>query len=189
MLGIMTKMEAINTILSAIGESPIDTLDENDNVDVANALRILDTTSRSIQMQGYDFNTYASLVLQPDTYTKQIRFNKNLLHWKATNGSVYVKRGDFFYDMTNSTDSFSDAITLKAIVAVDFEDLPTAFKDYITAKTARKFQTQYLGDSVLSQDLQIAEAEAYQRIIEYDMNMSTYNMFNLTGVAAALERS
>ena len=43
MLMIMSKVDAVNIILSSIGSAPIDTLDDNNDVDVDNILRIIQT--------------------------------------------------------------------------------------------------------------------------------------------------
>ena len=51
----MTELDAINFMLSAIGSDPINTLVDDTDVDVANAKRILEQVSRSIQRQGWDF--------------------------------------------------------------------------------------------------------------------------------------
>ena len=56
MLMALTELDAINLMLSSIGSDPVSDLDETD-VDVANAKRILEDTSRNIQRQGWDFNT------------------------------------------------------------------------------------------------------------------------------------
>lgn len=189
MLSVTTKIEAVNIVLSAVGDAPVDTLDENDNVDVANILRIMDGVSRSVQAKGWDFNTYKEYTLKPDAYTKKINYNPNFIYWKATDGNSYVKRGDYIFDMTNNTDTFENDIILKVILAVEFEDLPTVFKDFIVAQTAIKFQVRYLGDEAVSQDLQMSAQEAYQALVEYDMNMGNYNMLQLPGVAENLMRS
>lgn len=188
MLAVSTKINAVNLILSAVGEAPVDTINENDNVDVANALLLLDSTSRSLQAKGWDFNSYTNYVLKPDIVTQQIRYNSNFIHFKAAENTI-VKRGDYFYDMTNNTDKFTQDVILNVIMAVDFEDLPSCFKDYVTAQTALKFQQRFMGDDGMSQDLLMSAAQAREEIVEYDMNMGSYNMLNFTGVSAALSRS
>ena len=74
-------------------------------------------------------------------------------------------------------------------MAQDFDDLPDTFKNYIAAKTALDFQSHYMGDSGVAQDLALTVQEAYQDIVSYDMNMGDYNILRMTGITPVLERS
>lgn len=188
MLTATSKLEAINIILAAIGADPVNTIDTEIDVDVANACRLLDKTSRDIQRKGWDYNTYR-LTLEPEANTQKISWLPTLLSCKAEDGGTYVKRGNRFFDMVNQTFDFARSITITAVMALDFEDLPDCFKNYITAKAALDFQARYMGDTAVAQDLAYAVAEAYQDIVAYDMNMQDCNMLNMTGVTPALERS
>lgn len=189
MLNTTTELEAVNIILSTIGESPIDTLEDNDNADVDNILRLIQTNSRILQGQGWDFNTINEFVLKPDKNSKTIRFDTRIITYKAADGGRYAKRGAYLYDMENNTDKFEKDVTLKVIYAVDFTDLPEEFKDYIIAHSAVQFQQRYLGDDNVSQELQRMQQEAYQRLVEYDIQTADCNMLNLPDVASILTRT
>lgn len=188
MLTATTKTDAINTILSSVGYAPVNNIEDDTDVDVANAIRMLDRFSRDIQRKGWDFNT-GSITLQPDTISKRIRWDNTLISWVSQDGGVYAKRGDFFYDVTNQTYEFTKAIVLNAIIALDFEDLPDCFKNFITARAAVSFQSRYMGDTTLSNDLTLELQESWSDIVAYDMSMGDYNMLQLTGVASTLSRS
>ena len=53
----MTRLEAVNAILNAVGDTPINTLEDDESVEVAIINEMIDFTSRSLQSQGWDFNT------------------------------------------------------------------------------------------------------------------------------------
>ena len=91
--------------------------------------------------------------------------------------------------MTNNTFEFTQDVTLSIVLALEFEDLPQAFMDYITAKAAVEFQTRYMGDNDVSQDLLGELQEAYQNIVDYDIHMGNYNMLNLTNVSETVSRT
>ena len=188
MITATSKLDAINIILSSIGSDPVNTINEEIDVDVANACRMLDRASRDIQRKGWDFNTY-TLTLSPDQYTGKVPWIPTIISYRSTDGTPYVKRGENFYDIENQTFQFKQPIHLTAIMMVDFEDLPDAFKNYIAARAAMNFQTRYMGDTANSQDLALSVQEAYQDIVTYDMNMGDYNMLTYAGVTPALERS
>ena len=76
-----TKLESINIMLSAIGESPINTLSETtgltiDNtvlpVDAQMALDILQEQNRAIQSEGWSFNTEIDVTLQRNNVLKKL---------------------------------------------------------------------------------------------------------------------
>ena len=188
MLTATSKLDAINIVLSSIGADPVNTIDEEIDVDVANAVRMLERTSRDIQRKGWDYNTYA-LTLSPLAFTNRIPWIPTIISFQAADGGSYAKRGDYFFAMTRQTPEFTADIQISAIMAVDFDDLPDCFRNYIAAKTALDFQAHYMGDSTIAGDLSLAVQEAYQDIVSYDMNMGDYNMLQMTGVTPVLERS
>lgn len=188
MLTITDELDAINIMLSAIGSDPVNSLIDSTDVDVANAKRILETESRNIQRKGWDFNR-GTYTLYPNEYDHKILWDNTIVYFKSTDDNVYVKRGDYLYDMTNQTFEFKDKIELEIIRAVDFTDLPDCFKNYITCKAAMAFQARYFGDTNVAQALQMDLVEAQQDIVEYDLNMSDVNMLNLTNVAEVMTRS
>lgn len=187
MLFVSTELEAINLILSGIGEAPVNSLTESESIDVDNARSLLATVSRNIQRQGWQFNTLTNVTIMPDTNSKKIRYNPSWIKITATNGEVYVKRGDFLYNLTEKTDTFNEDVQLTIIEAVDFEDLPDEFKVFITAEAAIFFQERYLGDENVSQELRIEESRAYADIVQYCIDTGS-NIFQTTGMQSALER-
>lgn len=187
MLFVSTELDAINLILSGIGEAPVNSLTESESIDVDNARSLLATVSRNIQRQGWQFNTLTNVTIMPDTNSKKIRYNPSWIKIIATNDEVYVKRGDFLYNLTEKTDTFNEEVQLTIIEAVDFEDLPDEFKTFIAAEAAIFFQERYLGDENVSQELRIEESRAYADIVQYCIDTGS-NMFQTTGMQSALER-
>lgn len=184
-----TKLEAVNLIRSCIGSYPINSLNEHEDMDTANILRIMDMESRRIQGQGWDFNTHTAYVMKPDIYTKKIRWNKNFLKYKSTSGHTYVKRGDYLYDINNRTDKFDTDVTLEVIELVDFDDLPECFKDYITMKTAFTFQARYIGDTTILNTIQAELELAHSEIVQYELDSGSYNSLDFTRTSEVLTRT
>lgn len=187
MLFISDKLDAINTILAAVGDSPINTLTDHQNVDAYNAERMLDGMSRQIQSKGWQFNTLENTVVKPDNSSKKIRYNPTWIAVSSVDDMVYVKRGDYLYNMTDKTYTFEKDITLTIIEAVDFEDLPDCFKSYITAKAAIQFQSRYLGDEEISQFLVSEANEAYAELVQYSIDTGV-GMFQNPAMAPLLSR-
>ena len=99
----LTKLDAINEIIGAMGEAPVDTLEDNENVDVMNALRMLEAGLKEIQVNGWTFNTINDFVLTPDEDTKHILWDNTILHIQFSEKRIVRKRGDYLYDVTNNT--------------------------------------------------------------------------------------
>ena len=66
-----TKLEAVNTMLSAIGEAPVTALNLG-LVEADIAETILESVSKEVQSQGYSFNRQLSVVFNPDSNNKII---------------------------------------------------------------------------------------------------------------------
>ena len=60
---VTTKLEAINVMLTAIGESPVNTITSSTTTDVSIAIQILDNVSREVQSVGWHFNTDTNYLL------------------------------------------------------------------------------------------------------------------------------
>jgi hypothetical protein len=57
-MALTTKLEAVNIMISVIGESPVNTLSGTSvPVTVTQAVHALDETSKAIQSEGWHFNT------------------------------------------------------------------------------------------------------------------------------------
>ena len=172
-----SELEAVNEILSSIGSSPVDTLDESLDVDVINAKRLLEATSREIQSRGWYFNTEDSVTLQPDTDSNMVPCPENYLFFYI---DVYqlVRQSGYFFDIASRTSEFPNGLTVTLIRYLQFDELPEVFRKYITVRTARLFQMRFLGAQELDVSLQFAESEAYSAIVDFDLKTGNYNIYN-----------
>ena len=64
---VTSKLEAINVMLTAIGESPVNTITSSTTTDVSIAIQILDNVSREVQSVGWHFNTDTNYKLTKNT--------------------------------------------------------------------------------------------------------------------------
>ena len=172
-----SELEAVNEILSSIGSSPVDTLDESLDVDVINAKRLLEATSREIQSRGWYFNTEDSVTLQPDTDSNRVPCPENYLVFYS-DGYQLVRQSGYFFDIASRTDEFPNGLTVTLIRYLQFDELPEVFRKYITVRTARLFQMRFLGAQEIDVSLQFAESEAYSAIIDFELKTGNYNVYN-----------
>jgi len=176
-----TELDAVNQILSSVGQAPVTTLDLQ-NPEVSIVLNTLREVNRQVQAEGWIFNTERHYELTPDSETNEIIYPFNMLQID-TNTRYHkdkydvVKRGNKLYDRLNHTYTFTDTIQADVVWYFDFTDVPAAIQAYITARAAKMCATKMIGDSNLYQLL--GEQELYTRAaaIEYDCNQGDYSMF------------
>lgn len=172
------KLDAVNEILSAVGSSPVNSLEDELNVDVLNAVRILDSVSKEIQSRGWDFNIEDSVALLPDDDTNLVPCPNNYLRF-VSSGYKLIRRSGYFFDILSQTNEFPKGLTLDTLVrGLDFEELPEVFRKFITCRAARIFQMRYLTSDDLNNHLMTEESSAYADIIDYDLTTGNYNILN-----------
>ena len=72
-MGLTTKLEAVNIMISVIGESPVNTLGGTSvPVTVIQSVQVLDETNKAIQSEGWHFNTEYDYPLIPDALRDEI---------------------------------------------------------------------------------------------------------------------
>lgn len=184
----LTELEAVNSILAAINESPVNTLEDLQDGDAINALKILRMVNRQFQSRGWSFNTFDNYALTPDVYTNKITWLDTLLYIKGTDGNKYIKRGNFLFDLTNNTYFFDRTIYASVILHTNFEDMPDQARGYILAKASTEFAMRYLGDDSLVQGLHQREQEAWMYFNDYEMTNNDYNMLENTYISGIKQR-
>jgi hypothetical protein len=178
---VSTELDAVNQILSSVGQAPVTTLDLQ-NPEVSIVLNTLREVNRQVQAEGWIFNTERHYELTPDNETNEIAYPFNLLQID-TNTPQHkdrydvVKRGTKLYDRQNHTYTFTDSIYADVVWYFDFTDVPPAIQTYITARAARMCATKMIGDRELNGLLQEQELQTRAAAIEYDCNQGDYSMF------------
>ncbi len=147
-----TELEAVNIMLSAIGESPVSSLNDPSLVDVSLAKSILDETSVDIQSTGLHSNTEINYPLVP-TVDGEILVPTNCARIDSTDVSKdidVVHRGNRLYDRDKrSYTSFTGTLYVDMVLLLDFNELPQHVRRYITVKAARRFQARFMGSETL----------------------------------------
>lgn len=147
-----TELEAVNTLLACIGESPVNSLTVSSTSDVALAKRVLSEVNRKVQSDGWDFNVEKEVELAKDN-TGLVTFPLNTLRAyvdKTRYSDIDpVVRGNRLYDRKNRTYVFDRNIVCTLITLLDFTDLPQTAREYITIRAARIFVDRAVGDNSL----------------------------------------
>jgi hypothetical protein len=179
-----TELQAINQMLSGIGQAPVVSLDTS-NPEIALAVQILGTVNREVQGEGWHFNTEVNYPFTPDN-NGEIAIPSNVLALadnKFSNVQKYqtVLRNGKLYDKISHSYTFPVGETVKCDVTwfFDFEDLPQVFKDYITQRAARVFAGRVIGSELMVQANAADESLLRSNCIAYDTSTSDVNIFGL----------
>lgn len=173
------ELAAVNDILAAIGEPPVNTLEGDANADVANARRILNKVNRQIQAKGWTFNIEEAAELVSDVYSHLIPYTDDFLSVLSTSGtSAYINRGGYMYDRTTKTDQFPDGITVRLIRLRSFDEMPECFRSWIVTRAARQFNSRFFGAPEVDAVLEAEEKEAQRDCFEYELDYGQYNMID-----------
>ncbi|RVP24566.1 phage tail protein [Sinorhizobium meliloti] len=173
----LTELDAVNEILGTIAESPVNSLDEEVVIDGSLAMKILKTTSAEVQTRGWWFNRLEGLELTPDV-RKEIQLPPNVLKLAASGQtpSKVVQRGLLLYDLTNKTSQFEAPVTVDLIQGLEFEELPSSARVYITVRAARKYQDRYFGEDSTHSYSKQDELEALVSLKNEDLEFDDPNM-------------
>lgn len=153
MLQLTTELEAVNTMLMSIGESPVNTLDNPGVVDAVLAKSTLDEVNREVQSRGWHFNTERNYKLVPEAFSPfNIYVPNGTLYLDAVDPNIdVVTRGNpaRLYDKRNHTYEWASPVFVDMVVLLEFENLPQTARSYITIRAARLFQTRVVGSETL----------------------------------------
>ena len=184
-----TKLESVNIMLSAIGESPINTLSETtgttfDNtvlpVDAQMALDVLQEQNRAVQSEGWSFNTEIDVTLLRSNVTKEVilptdvlRVDPNIHQHPSVDA---IQRGLKMYDRLNNTFSFDNDLVCTIVYFREFNEIPEPARYYITVKAARVFVDRLVSDGGLRGFTQQDEARARAVLMETDLSNADHNI-------------
>ena len=185
--GVSTELDAVNSILMSVGETPVNTLTVQ-SPEVAIAQKTLRQVCREIQAEGWSYNTENEYPIDTDS-NNQVVVPNNVLQMDLNifqHGKDYdvVRRSDNgiqkVYDKKGHTFTFENCNKLyfDMIWMVDFEDLPQVFKDYITIRASRIASNRMVNSQPSAKLLESDEAAARAAAVQYEMQQSDHNIFS-----------
>ena len=175
----MTELQAVNLLLSAIGEAAVSSLETATTVEVTQAKKLLSNVNRAAQQKGWHFNTEWDVVLTRDS-DDRIPLSESILSVYQP-GQLMTIRGRsgsmFAYDLDNNTftwtKNLNNAVT---ITLLDFIDTPNTFRQYVTTRAARIFQEEIVGQVSAETVNRQEEAEAYADLLDDDAERAGLNV-------------
>jgi len=183
---VSTELDAVNQILSSVGQAPVTTLDLQ-NPEVGIVLNTLREVNKLVQSEGWVFNTERHYKLTADSVTFEIEYPDNALSidtHRHTHMDDYnpVRRNGKLYDRNKHTYEWKDGdaareITCDIIWYWDFTEVPPSIQAYITARAARLCAVRMVGDQTLYALLEAEELSARAAAIEHETQQGDLSIF------------
>lgn len=178
-----TKLQAVNTMLSVIGESSTNTLTGTVPFEVSLAEDILDEVIKELCQDSYVFNTELDITVIPDISNHLIAQS----HWVRVQAAdsetdEYVLReitpgsGSYLlYSMTDKTNEFTSSVSVNIVYLLEFANLPEAAKRYCTVRAARVYADRLVGSKDIRAFSQVDELEARAKLLNYEVGVDKLN--------------
>lgn len=188
----MTKLEAVNICLNAIGESSIQSLSGIIPPDAQLASDLVDERTRHLLNIGWHWNREI-ITLTPDV-GGYLNLPANISRVRSINGSRsadVVQRGQKLYDKANNTFVFTSGtkMEVEVYILLPFEDLVQQAKSYIAYNSAMVFQQRIHASSDVDKFLRDEAAGAWRSLLRAEQQVGRPNMLkdNLSS-ASILQR-
>ena len=190
-----TELEAVNTILSTIGEAPLNSLSGSLPVDGTMAKNVLSEISREVQSSGWHFNTHYKSTLTRDTNNNipvatnvvRVELDPNL---ESKSSYDLVQRDGKLFNLAKDTDIFDkDFKDVTQVLLLPFNEIPEQAKRYITIRSARVFHDRTLGANTLHKFSQEDEKQALSILRNAESRTGDFSIFDTPEQAYTISRN
>lgn len=181
------KLAAVNILLGAISESPVNSLDDNESVDKDSALFVLDEVDLAVQSEGWNFNREFCFPLTVNTDGNLVLPRETLraVMVSGCTSKRTVERGGKIYNQTDHTFTWpSGDYKADLTIRLAWEDIWEVARRYITIRAAQLFQARVQGAQVVAQITNL-EVEVARKVLEqYEDASHTHNQISDSSSAA-----
>jgi hypothetical protein len=182
----MTELEAVNVMLTTIGEAPVNTLTGNQVTDVTIAQQVLNEVNREVQSQGWYFNTENGVTLTPDN-NKHILPPADTARIDSRDYNIVI-REDKLFDLDDFSYEFGGSIKVNIVYYQDFTVLPDAAKRYIAARAARIYADRLLNSETIHAMTLRDEQKALVDLRQFEEETADYTMMDSLAVSRITNR-
>ena len=183
-----SKLEAVNSMLGHIGETPVNSISNTNALPVsaATAISALDEISRAVQSDGWQFNTEVNVSLSP-AGDGTITLSEDILELDPIDKTIdVVQRGLSLFDRSNNTTVFTKDLKVNQTRLLDWDSLPEPARRYIVLRASRVFQGRIIGSRELEALIARDEYKAYAALMDFDSGSSDRTIFDSYDVATRI---
>ncbi len=174
-----SELQAVNAILSAVGEPPVASLG---TLDSTNVEQVLQEAYVSIQESGWSWNTREhdfNSVPSADTYVYVVPASVIKLDQNLTDNRNLTIRDDYLFDLVENSNLFttSNTKTLWVVELLSWTSLPQSARTAIIRRASRMYLQRYLPDSTLLNTARIDEQLSYTTLLREEHTHGNYSIF------------
>lgn len=177
----LTELDAVNIMLSTIGESPVSSLSaDQSTVDVSLAREILREITIQVEETGWHFNTEVNWLMNRNT-DGELLLPANCVQIDSSGPDAALDvamRGRRLYNRTDHTYVFTQDVRVDMVLLLDYEEIPQAARHYIAIRAARVFQQRVVGSDTLGAFTEKDELRARAALKKFDSNTADYNILS-----------
>lgn len=165
-----TELQAVNTLITSMGEEPFASIDPSPSPDVDKAIQCLQEANSEVQARGWKWNQEVAFPITPDPVALTISLPDNCLEvakayyipGPESNSSQQpldiVARGTQLYDRYRHSYQFTSGVTiyLDMTLLLEWAQVPEKARRVITLEAVKKFQSR---DQMSSPTLQVNESD------------------------------
>lgn len=179
MYGLLTELEAVNGMLLAIHEQPVNTLEDEGIFEMSLARQTLTEVSRAVQSAGWHYNTVRGQKLLPTKPQKEIVLPDNCIRADTTRYSALhdvVQRGNKLFSVTRNSFVFENPVIVDMVLYLPFDELIQPAREYIMIKATRRFQARVMGSQMVDHFSQQEEVAAKAVLDQAECDNADYNV-------------
>jgi hypothetical protein len=183
--GRTTLLDAVNVLLTNIGEMPVDSLENQQIQDARMAEQTLLEFAKEGQLRGWTWNREQAYPFDRDSTSGEVEVPAAAISWLVDPYNLdgrYVLRGTRVYDKKNRSfkiDSNDAPIKADVIWLLSWDQSPEAFNRWTTIRAARVFSTRMLGSDSVTNYTAVDEQAALTELMRVELEQAQPN--SLTG--------
>jgi hypothetical protein len=177
----LSELEAVNTMLSVVGQSPVSSLSGAISPDVELAKHVLRSTTKAVLLRGFNFNR-EERKLAPDDDGK-IRIPEGTLQidldpdeTSMTRDYKITHRGDYLYNRKGNTYVFSKSVPVVLTIDLEWRYIPEVCRKYVEARASRIFGERLDADMLRQRSAQESEFNALSALQAHELEDSDFTM-------------
>lgn len=177
------KLDIVNACLATMGETPLNTLEE-DHSYLAAALAKIDKAHGDISARSLWFNT-EWVRAEPQADSKYIYIPQDVARVEARSrcGMFRVaQRGRRLYDVGRSRYEFDRSIIIKISRHLDFDLLPYVVQQFIRDDAVLAFQSDFDGDRIKYERLLGYRQQSWYEVKAEDIRQKRVNLLDRASV-------
>jgi hypothetical protein len=183
--GRTTLLDGVNTLLTNIGEQPVDSLERQQVHDAWIAESTLLEFHREGQLRGWSWNREEAYPFERDAVTKEVVVPSNVISFAVNQyqwDGRFIVRGQRVYDLWQRSYKIEDGIApihADVVWLLPWDDSPEAFNRWTVIRSARVFATRVLGSDSTIRYTALDEQAALTELMRTELAQAQPN--SLTG--------